>query len=86
MSVKIFQVNDSVHKYLARIGARGGAASGRYLSKKHAREMVMIREALRAARKRGRPLSAKERKKLALSPSTEFKRERPVRFRRAPYR
>jgi hypothetical protein len=82
MAARIFKVNDSVHEYLARIGARGGAASRRVLSKEHARQMVVIREALRAAKKRGRPLSAKEWKQLALPPSTEPVRQQIREIRR----
>jgi hypothetical protein len=87
MAAKIFQVNDSVHEYLARIGARGGMASRRFLSKTNAKEMVAIREAMRAAKRRGRPLSEKERKQLALSDSFELtsQRERPRRRRGLPF-
>ena len=38
-----------VREYLARIGSRGGFASRRELTKSHARQMVAIREAKRAA-------------------------------------
>jgi hypothetical protein len=60
--------DNPVREYLARIGARGGKASRRWLSKEQARMMVSIREALRAARKEGRTLSARERKKLTMPP------------------
>jgi len=40
-----------VREYLARIGSRGGFASRRELTKSHARQMVAIREAKRAALK-----------------------------------
>ena len=43
-----------VREYLARIGARGGQASRRELTKSHARQMVAIREAKRAALKAGK--------------------------------
>ena len=38
-----------VREYLARIGARGGQASRRELTRQHAKKMVAIREAKRAA-------------------------------------
>jgi hypothetical protein len=62
------QKKDPVQEYLAQIGARGGKSSRRLLSKEQARMMVSIREALRAARKEGRTLSARERKRLAIPP------------------
>ena len=43
-----------VREYLARIGSRGGFASRRELTKSHARQMVAIREAKRAALKAGK--------------------------------
>jgi general stress protein YciG len=43
-----------VREYLAEIGRRGGITSRRELSKSHAREMVTIREAKRAALKAGK--------------------------------
>jgi hypothetical protein len=42
-----------VREYLAEIGKRGGHASRRELTKSHARQMVAIREAKRAALKHG---------------------------------
>jgi hypothetical protein len=47
------KINDKVREYLARIGGRGGHASRRDLSHKQAQKMVAIREAKRAAIKRG---------------------------------
>ena len=44
-----------VREYLARIGARGGQASRRELTRQHAKKMVAIREAKRAALKAGKP-------------------------------
>ena len=38
-----------IREYLAEIGARGGFASRRELTKSHARQMVAIREMKRAA-------------------------------------
>jgi hypothetical protein len=51
-----------VRAYLARIGKRGGLASRRELIRSHARQMVAIREAKRAARKAGDPWPPKSRK------------------------
>jgi hypothetical protein len=42
-----------VRGYLAHIGARGGAASRRELTKSHARQLVAIREMKRTAIKAG---------------------------------
>lgn len=59
-----------VREYLARIGRRGGLNSRRKLTRQHARQMVAIREAKRAAYKSGRPwppLSSRDRKLLKLS-------------------
>jgi hypothetical protein len=44
-----------VREYLARIGARGGQASRRGLTRQHAKKMVAIREAKRAALRAGKP-------------------------------
>jgi hypothetical protein len=44
-----------VRAYLAEIGRRGGITSRRELTKSHARQMVAIREAKRAALKAGKP-------------------------------
>ena len=48
-------VQKKVRQYLAAIGHRGGLASRRELTKSHARQMVAIREAKRAAKKAGKP-------------------------------
>jgi general stress protein YciG len=56
-----------VREYLAEIGKRGGRASRRQLTKSHARQMVTIREAKRAAQKAGRPWPPRDRKSLKLS-------------------
>ena len=45
----------SEFQYLAEIGNRGGLVSRRELTKSHARQMVAIREAKRAALKAGSP-------------------------------
>jgi len=44
-----------VREYLADIGRRGGLASRRELTRSHAKKMVAIREAKRAALKAGKP-------------------------------
>jgi hypothetical protein len=56
-----------IREYLARIGRRGGLASRRELTKSHARQMVAIREAKRAALKAGKPWPPRNRKFFALS-------------------
>jgi hypothetical protein len=59
-----------VHEYLARIGRRGGLNSRRELSRQHAKRMVAIREAKRAAQKASKPWpprAARDRKLLKLS-------------------
>jgi hypothetical protein len=53
MSKPTVKVSDKVHDYLAAIGRRGGHASQRDLSHKQAQKMVAIREAKRAAIKKG---------------------------------
>jgi general stress protein YciG len=53
-----------VREYLAEIGRRGGEASRRELSKSHARQMVDIREAKRAALRAGKPWPPRDRKAL----------------------
>ena len=58
-----------VREYLARIGARGGQASRRELTKSHARQMVAIREAKRAALKAAKtwpPINPRDRRLLKL--------------------
>ena len=51
-----------IREYLAAIGKRGGLASRRELTKSHARQMVAIREAKRAAMKAGKPWPPRDRK------------------------
>ncbi len=58
MKKPVSQAEKNVREYLARIGQRGGKSSRRELTKSHARQMVAIREAKRAAIKAGKPLSA----------------------------
>jgi len=57
----------SEFQYLAEIGNRGVLVSRRELTKSHARQMVAIREAKRAALKAGRPWPPRDRKLLELS-------------------
>ena len=49
------EAQKKIREYLANIGARGGRASRRELTKAHARQMVAIREMKRAALKAGKP-------------------------------
>jgi hypothetical protein len=55
-----------IRDYLAKIGRRGGLASRRELTKSHARQMVEIREAKRAALKAGKRWPPRDRKLLKL--------------------
>jgi hypothetical protein len=55
-----------VREYLAEIGKRGGLASRRELSRSHAKQMVAIREAKRAALKAGKPWPPRKTKQLKL--------------------
>jgi hypothetical protein len=49
------ETQKNVREYLAAIGKRGGLASRRELTRSHAKQMVAIREAKRAAIKAGKP-------------------------------
>lgn len=55
-----------VRAYLAEIGRCGGEASRRQLTRHHARRMVDIREAKRAALRAGKPWPPRDRKALKL--------------------
>ena len=55
-----------VRAYLSAIGRRGGLASRRELTRSHARKMVAIREAKRAALRAGKPWPPRDRKQLKL--------------------
>ncbi len=57
----------SEFQYLAKIGRRCGVASRRELTRLHAKQMVAIREAKRAALKAGRPWPPRNRKLLKLT-------------------
>jgi hypothetical protein len=56
-----------IREYLAKIGRRGGVASRRELTRSHAKQMVAIREAKRAALKSGKSWPPRDRKALKLS-------------------
>jgi hypothetical protein len=56
----------SEFQYLAAIGKRGGLASHRELTRSHAKQMVAIREAKRAAIKAGKAWPPRDRKLLKL--------------------
>jgi hypothetical protein len=63
------QAQKRIREYLAEIGKRGGLASRRELTKSHARQMVAIREAKRAALKAGKawpPTNPRDRRQLKL--------------------
>ena len=60
------EAQENVRAYLAAIGRRGGLASRRELTPSHAKQMVAIREAKRAALKAGRPWPPRDRKLLKL--------------------
>jgi len=47
-----------LREYLAKIGRRGGFSSRRELTRSHAKQMIAIREAKRAALKAGKALAA----------------------------
>jgi general stress protein YciG len=67
MKGRVKESQKHVREYLAEIGRRGGEASRRELSKSHARRMVDIREAKRAALRVGKPWPPRDRKLLKLS-------------------
>jgi len=56
-----------IREYLAKIGRRGGLASRRELTRSHAKQMVAIREAKRAALKAGKPWPPRNRRALKVS-------------------
>ena len=61
------EAQKNVRAYLAAIGKRGGSASRRELTRSHAKQMVAIREAKRAALKAGKPWPPRNRKSLKLT-------------------
>ena len=60
------EAQKNVRDYLAAIGKRGGLTSRRELTRSHARQMVAIREAKRAALKEEKPWPPRDRKLLKL--------------------
>jgi hypothetical protein len=56
------EARKKIREYLAEIGKRGGLASRRELSRSHAKQMVAIREAKRAALRAGKPWPPRDRK------------------------
>ena len=61
------EAEKKVRAYLAEIGRRGGITSRRELTKSHARQMVAIREAKRAALKASKAWPPRDRKLIKLS-------------------
>ena len=53
-TVETKEAQKNVREYLAAIGKRGGLASRRELMRSHAKQMVAMREAKRAAAKTGK--------------------------------
>jgi len=66
VGLEMTEAQKKIREYLAHIGARGGLASRRELTKSHARQMVAIREAKRAALKAGKPWPPRGRRSLKL--------------------
>jgi hypothetical protein len=54
------EAQKNVQEYLAAIGRRGGITSRRELTRSHAKQMVAIREAKRAAIKAGKSWPARD--------------------------
>ena len=54
-----------VHEYRAKIGRRGGLASRRELTRSHAKQIIAIREAKRAALKAGKSWPPRDRGSLS---------------------
>ena len=66
-TVEMKEEQKNVREYLAAIGKRGGLASRRELTRSHAKQMLAIREAKRAALKAGKPWPPRDRKRLKLT-------------------
>jgi hypothetical protein len=66
LAATIIKSKNEVRAYLAAIGKRGGLASRRELTRSHAKQMVAIREAKRAAIKGGKAWPPRDRKLLKL--------------------
>ena len=60
------EAEKKVRAYFAEIGRRGGITSRRELTRSHAKQMVAIREAKRAALKAGKSWPPRDRKLLRL--------------------
>jgi hypothetical protein len=67
MARKMKEAQKHISDYLAKIGRRGGLASRRELTRVHAKKMVAVREAKRAAIKAGKPWPPRNRKLLKVS-------------------
>jgi hypothetical protein len=65
-TVEIKEAQKNIRDYLAAIGRRGGLASRRDLTRSHAKQMVAIREAKRAAIKAGKAWPPRNRESLKL--------------------
>ena len=64
--LRMTEAEKKVREYLAAIVRRGGLASRRELSQSHAKQMVAIREAKRAAQKAEKPWPPRNRRLLRL--------------------
>jgi hypothetical protein len=67
LATRMTEAQRHVRAYLAEIGRRGGEASRRDLTRQHAKKMVDIREAKRAALKAGKPWPPRDRRLLKLT-------------------
>ena len=65
-TIEVKEAQKNVGEYLAAIGKRGGLASRREMTRSHAKQMVAIREAKRAALKAGKPWPPRDRRLLKL--------------------
>jgi hypothetical protein len=65
-TLEVKEEQKNVRDYLAAIGKQGGLASRRELTRSHAKQMVAIREAKRAAIKAGKAWPPRDRKQLKL--------------------
>jgi hypothetical protein len=66
LAAVIVKNKNEVRAYLAAIGKRGGLGSRRELTRSHAKQMVAIREAKRAAIKAGKAWPPRDHKLLKL--------------------
>jgi hypothetical protein len=65
-TIEMKEAQKNVRAYLAAIGKRGGLTSRRELTRSHAKQMVAIREAKRAALKAGKSWPPRDRRLLKL--------------------